>query len=453
MKTQFDKKGNPTFAMGSNTVITSVQTKRRKSDIKIVLRDDDKLSVDKYEVSVWGDDNDFPSTLKKHLRKSGILRSSIDYKVRLAMGQGLYACKVTGYNKDGSEILELIFDKKIDKWLQSRMIYKYLLKAYTNLYEYGNAFPVIISNGKGYLSKITVKDSPFARFTVMKDGCFDKVLFSGKWPDVNSAADVDAVDVIDVDATDEEIEAQLKLSNRIVFPLSLYTSGNLYYALPAWDAARQAGWLGITEKIPEYLNAMFENQMSLKYHVRIPYSYWDKLFPKQEYKDPIKRQELITKELGAIEKSLTDTKNAKKALFTHFEVNRNGKAEEKWEVDVLDDKFKNDMYLPQSAAANAEIMTSMSINPSIKGMSMAAGPYAGSAGSGSDIREAFLVDLALSWADRQEAITPLEMLARINFKDEEICIRSRQTILKTLDSGSGSGQTLIENKSEGKTLS
>ncbi|PXX96908.1 hypothetical protein DF185_19910 [Marinifilum breve] len=449
VRAEFDKGGNPIFAVGGNFVATSMggggtaSGKKKKADVNIKLDDDGLAQVGSYKVSPWGDDNDFPSVLQKHLRKSGILRSSIDYKVRLGMGQGLFACKVKGYDNDGAEIIEPIFDASIDKFLRSRMLYRYRLKAYMNMYEYGIAFPTVIPNAtKNYISKLVVKDSPFCRFTEMKNGVFDKCLFSGKWPNVVEKSDVDAIDVIDIDATDDEIMAQMKFFERSVFPVNIPTTGNLYYPLPAWDAARQAGWLKITEKIPEYLNAMFDNQMSIKYHVQIPYAYWEKMFPKSEYKDPKERKILIGKELDKIEEALTSTKNAKKALFSHFELNAQGKPEEKWEVKVMDDKFKNDMYLPQSAAGNAEVMTSMSINPSIKGMSMAAGPYAGSAGSGSDIREAFLVDLALSWADRQEVISPIEMACRINFRNEEISIRTRQTVLTTLDTGAGTKKTV-----------
>ena len=131
-------------------------------------------------------------------------------------------------------------------------------------------------------------------------------------------------------------------------------------------------------------------------------------------------------------------------FFSHFEVNAQGKAEEKWEIDVIDDKFKTEAYLPQSAAANSEILFSMQINPTTMGAGMPGGPYAGNAGSGSDIREAFLVNLALCWVDRQILLEPLETIIEFNGWDPtgEIELRFRNTILTTLDTGAGTEKTV-----------
>jgi hypothetical protein len=64
-----------------------------------------------------------------------------------------------------------------------------------------------------------------------------------------------------------------------------------------------------------------------------------------------------------------------------------------------------------------------------------AGPYAGKTG-GSDIRESFLVNVALAWLDRQNILDPIEALIAFNgAKDVEL--RFRNTVLTTLDTGSG----------------
>jgi len=103
----------------------------------------------------------------------------------------------------------------------------------------------------------------------------------------------------------------------------------------------------------------------------------------------------------------------------------------------IEDKFKSDEYLPQAAASNAEIFTSLNINPAVKGLSLSGGPYSNS-GGGSDIREAFLIDNALAFLSRHEVNAPVEMMARHNFKlDDDIKIKDRSIILTTLDSGCG----------------
>lgn len=439
MEITFNKDGNPSVAFSRNTDTMLTSAKPAKSTSKVET-DIENIKCEKYDVSPWYDSaNSYPDDLKtKYLEKSTVLRSAIDYKIRLAIGQGIYACTVDGYDSEGNEILKPIDNDKINKFVRSRMVRRYLLKAYTDLYSFGNAFPYIRMNGKkDFAAAIDVNDAPFCRYTVIKKGIIDHCVVSGKWNEGPSKAD-DVIPVMHLLDPPEVILERTKKLERFVYPLNIPTSGNIYYALPALDTARQSGHLDITLKTAEYKSKMFDNQMSIKYHIRIPYSYWEDRYPRGEYKNDAKRKELIKADLDTFEEELTTAKNAKKAIITHFKINQQGKPEEKWDIEVIDDKFKNDQYLPQSAASNAEILTSMSINPAIKGMSMAAGPYAGNAGSGSDIREAFLVDVALAWIDRQEILDPLELMLAINWPEEEnIELRFRNTLLTTLDKGSG----------------
>ena len=74
------------------------------------------------------------------------------------------------------------------------------------------------------------------------------------------------------------------------------------------------------------------------------------------------------------------------------------------------------------------------------GAGMPGGSYAGNQG-GSNIREAFLVNIANAWIDRQNILDPINMMLRVNgIKDVEL--RFRNTILTTLDTGAGTQKTL-----------
>ena len=96
--------------------------------------------------------------------------------------------------------------------------------------------------------------------------------------------------------------------------------------------------------------------------------------------------------------------------------------------------------LPVSAAANSEILFALMVNPNVLGAGMPGGTYAGNQG-GSNIREAFLVNIANAWIDRQNILDPIELYIKMNGMPE--CeLRFRNTILVTLDTGSGTKKTL-----------
>jgi hypothetical protein len=80
------------------------------------------------------------------------------------------------------------------------------------------------------------------------------------------------------------------------------------------------------------------------------------------------------------------------------------------------------------------------VNPNVLGAGMPGGAYAGNQG-GSNIREAFLVNVANAWIDRQNLLDPLEIFMRLNGLPK--CeLRFRNTILTTLDTGAGTKKVL-----------
>ena len=439
----WDNNGYPASVFGASTAYITTKIKPFKQPPIIKENDDDEIIIDDYKIASWFDPgNDFPNvTAQTYLRKSSSLRGGIHRKVRINVGQGIYPVEVTGYDTNGKEIVTPHFDPKLHRFLNSFMVLNYLEQVHLNLLEYGIAFPQLIFNeAANYISIIKNHDSPFCRFTKKEAGIIKNCIISGKWPNVTSKSDYEVVKVLDLDGTEDEIYARAKLLKSFIYPIKMHTTGNIYYPYAVWDTARASGHLDISIKIAEYLMYMFDNQMSIKYHIQIPYSYWERKYPEEDYpgnKGKEDRKAKITEEIDAIETNMTTTENARKALITHYESDPSLKESEKWEIKVIDDKFTTDQYLPQAAASNAEILMALGMHPATMGISLSSGPYSDS-GGGSDIREAFLVDVAMAWLDRQRGLAPLEMVIRTNYNvPDAFQLRTHSTVLTTLDTGSG----------------
>ena len=93
-----------------------------------------------------------------------------------------------------------------------------------------------------------------------------------------------------------------------------------------------------------------------------------------------------------------------------------------------------------SAAANSEILFALMVNPNVFGAGMPGGTYAGNQG-GSNIREAFLVNLANAYIDRANLLDPIRLYLEANGVND-VELRFRNTILTTLDTGAGTQKTL-----------
>jgi hypothetical protein len=194
--------------------------------------------------------------------------------------------------------------------------------------------------------------------------------------------------------------------------------------------------------VPSFLKKAYTNQITWKWHIQIPYAFWDKQFPANQYATVDLRKAAIEEYMDDVENNLCGLDNADKPIFTFFEINpMNGKAEEKWIIEPLNNKLNNEQNLVTSAAANSEIMFAIMVNPNVMGAGMPGGAYAGNSG-GSNIREAYLVNVANAWLDRQTILDPIEIYHRYNGGPENIEWRFRNTVLTTLDSGAGTTKTL-----------
>ena len=89
-----------------------------------------------------------------------------------------------------------------------------------------------------------------------------------------------------------------------------------------------------------------------------------------------------------------------------------------WKIEVIDNKLNNTAYLPDSQAANSEILFAIGVDPCLIG---AGNPgEAIGAGSGSDKREAYWMLNADMGTDRSVSLAPLYFIRDFNKWDPAI---------------------------------
>lgn len=448
---QFNTKGVPLIGYGTRGLYLNTTgapaVEKPKKLASPTDADPDKTTVDKYEISDWGAANAFPKKADETINSVSVLNSGLKFIRNFTLGQGIFPVTVEGYDDNGNEVLKPVNDPKLANFAKSRVVRRYLEKAVRDYLKFGPAFVQLLPNADGsQIVGINTINAKYCRLTVAnKLGIIDKCIVSGKWPDTPALDDCTVHNVLD--EYDPAADLQRRKFGKQVAGKSFIQvvrdswSNNEYYSSPVWYSAYTAGWIGIAQQIPAFLQKAYENQITWKWHVQIPYAFWDKKFPEGNFKTPLEREAAINSFIDEIEENLCGTANASKPLFTMFEMNPQGRVEEQWIVKPLENKLNSEQDLISSAAANSEILFSLMINPNVLGAGMPGGTYAGNQG-GSNIREAFLVNIANSWLDRQNLLDPLETLVRYNGAPENMEWRFRNTILTTLDTGSGTKKTL-----------
>lgn len=406
----------------------------------------DFIEVAGQRVLSWGRDNLFPWHAAETVRNTTVLNTGLRFLRNLTMGQGIFACRVKGYNDKGDEILEPLDDANYQRFVGSRLVRRYMEKTLRDFLKVGISAVQFVPNAAGnQIIGLNTINSLHFRFTEPLDTMGSQnCVVSGSWDlSPSSYAILPLLSDYSPENHAELLRFMGKMKQGFVYPVRDSWSNDDIYGEPIWWPAYVAGWVDIAHMVPQYLKKAYKNQTTWKWHVQIPYSFWDKKFPITEFKEIEHRRQAIDKYMSSIEKNLLGAENAEKPIFTNYAVNEmNGRIEEEWNITPLSNKYSaGQENLVTSAAANSEILFSLMVNPNVLGAGMPGGSYAGNQG-GSNIREAFLVNIANSWIDRQNLLDPLQLYLQLNGAPEDVQLRFRNTILTTLDTGAGTTHQL-----------
>jgi len=438
MEVIFNNSGTPLLFMGNKTYGKTITTTKQVNEELLSV-----FSHNEVEYAYWGDCNRYPEKALNVIGKTGVLSTGLNYKCRCSFGQGVLPMMLAGVDEKCKVIYEPFNDKEVLNYLRGYSFRNYHTNAFRDLIKLGNCFPVFVFNQTG--DKILRVDTLNARHCRLSTDKTKLVLFGNfdlTFPD-ESAQVIDVLDENDPYLHLQILKAQGKLKGRCVaFPrIRNYFSNNDFYAMPDWDTAWRSGWIEVAHKIPTFLKKAYKNAMSLMWHIQIPDTFWKERFPEEKYESTKTREDAINKYLDDFEENLTSEDNPAKSLITGFSLNENGKAEEKWIIERLENSIKAEDRLSTSAAANSEILFSLMVNPSVLGAGLPGGPYSGNAGSGSNIREGLLVSLILNYIEKQQVLDPIELMFEFNgIHDIELIYRN--IILTTLDTGKSTEEKL-----------
>ena len=394
----------------------------------------------------WGPGNDFPQKVISDVSKVSVAAPALEFKIKAHYGTGLITFK-REVDEKGKVIIKVQDVNKIPEiksFFKNSKIKRYFLEQITDLVWFYNVFPeMIVSRDFSKITSIRSLEAAFCRWSEMDEGERRiKILgYSALWP---REEEITEIPVISPWWSVERTRDYLRKNKiwKFVYPTYIPTPGRSFYQVAYWNGARKSGWFDVAGAIPEFKKHLMKNQMTIKWHVEIPESYWDKLFPFPEFTKK-KKKEKSEEKLGEMDDFLSDTKNTGKTFFSHFAVDPITKQPlPGWKITALDNKLIGGEYLEDSQAANSEIMFSMRVDPSLVGHGIPGGKLG--AGSGSDKREAFNIYNSLLLTDRDVTVEPLEFIRDFNGWDEDLEFGFGNITLQTLDKNpTGTSNTAI----------
>jgi hypothetical protein len=376
------------------------------------LSDDENMSGGDYHS--WGSNNSWPTDIRQKNESSSISFPMIAKQIGIIYGEGIEYFtekkedeKVTRVYSDIPEIDEFFENNNIDRLMLERLMdYKF----------FGNVFSEFILNKKGdKISNIYHLEAEFCRLSKQNETSkkIEKLGISSKWGDSSQTCDSD-IDLLDVKNTSAEEVLQKhnkakKFAHHSFFP----SPGRTYYAVPPHHGIyKKDGWLDYSNEIPVLLNQLLKNQVTIKYHIRIPASYWSTVNSEYAGLEPAKQKEYRDEVLSNLDDFLSDKKNNFKSLVSHYITDSvTGKETSGWHIEAVDNKIKSGDWLPTTMEADNQIARAIGLDPSISGQQSSAGI---GSGSGSDKRVAYNNALFMSVADEKIVLDVLQIVKKIN---------------------------------------
>lgn len=394
--------------------------------------------------AIWGDDDQFPEAVRDDVKKSIMLSRGLQHRAKLLYGNGILT-----YKLDEKGTIIPFTDPGFEKFKKDSHLNHYLSRVCYQHEFYNNIIPrLIFSRDKKTVNKIICEKSRYGRWEKI-DATEGKILncYISAWfdqfPDARDTSKVKKIPTINLFDDLDDIRADdntFEYVYRAMFPLS----NEDYYAVPAWNSARESGWVEVERRVPELKKKMFENGMFPKWHIQIPYDHWELKFGKDIWNkfDEKEKQTKILEQLKVMNDFLTGSENAYKAFISHFGTDPYTQKEQPgWKIESLTANNEKGEFLQEVDEANTQISYALGLNRAIFGSNS----NGQGAGSGSDIRESFLIATSMLRLDRDFVFMPLYFIRDYNGWDPDMLFGFRDTVLTTLDKNPTGSQKVVSN--------
>jgi len=363
----------------------------------------------------WGGNDRFPSEIREKIECVPIAAQSMYRLATMMYGNGIGYYRRSDLLQQGAKV-QRAFVPDVEDFLQASMIETRFLPAQFMDYRmYANCFSeLIFSEDKSQIVRIWHKYSEHSRLSRQSEISYrsEYLLYSPKFvSDLPLDSEIAKIPLMQPD-NEAKFLARLrgwKMAWHSYFP----TPGMIYYARPPWIGLfRKNGWMDVASAVPEVVNAMMRNQITLKYQIIVHIDYFKARYPQWDEYTAEQRDAKIDDLQKIIDTTLVGTDNAYRSIVSIFGTDTFGRETGKIEIVAIDDKTKKDDWVPSSTAADAQIVQSLGYSPTMMGLASERGGVG--AGSGSDKREMYNILISTNTLEQRIVLEPLQYIARYN---------------------------------------
>ena len=364
----------------------------------------------------WGDNDLLPTRMREKVERVPIAGAALMKKINFMQGDDLVFYYLDEFKVDGFNATP-IWNSEIEDWMLVNRIQEEWWPAQCADFclPYNCFSEIILTNDKSKVENLYHISAEHARLSKAKDSNrIDYLLYSYYFASGTAQNDKNRVAMPLYKWFDAEKFMNGLRSRKFAWHTRFPTPGMIYYSRPWWlGLFKESGWMDVSDNVPKIVNAMQNNQVSLRYLIQYPESYFVFRNPNWHSMTGDERQKIFDDKQSELTTYLTGPAASGKTLMTTFRENEhNGAALGKVEIIAVDDKFKSGQWVPDSNCADSQIVQGLGLDPSQIGLAPQGGKMG--AGSGSDKLQSYNQAVILNTADQRLVLEPLTWVANYN---------------------------------------
>lgn len=393
--------------------------------------------------SPWGANNRLPIDMQDHIENCGVLNGAIDLKARIAIGKGIMPFLLTDVDSDGKETFEFVDDSEIHDFLEANDSYNLCYDLAYDRIAAGWMTGRYLFTGTGTQRKIAYlqrEDVFNARLQKMlPNNTIPGIYLCNDWKQSLNVFDDNYI--VQLTALKEGFEltdiATRNAAKEFAFIRRRKRAGRVYYPWAEWMSTLD--WVKISRSIPALKQAMFKNQISIKYIVTVSPRYFESIYGDAKWQalTDDERQAEVNKVYDDIENWLTGEQNTYKSIITQSYYDpAAGKEVPYITITAVDDKLADGKFLPDSSAGASEIYFALSVNPALTGAGQPGGTFGNNSG-GSNVRESLATQMMLTEPIRRDIAWQFNVVKGFNGWDKRL--EKTRTITPVTGTGNPDG--------------
>jgi hypothetical protein len=362
----------------------------------------------------WGTNDKYPHDTIAKLAAVPIAGRAINDLIKLAYGEGISYEKETGDPDD-------ITDTDVEIFLKGNKPHKILRNAYGSYYRHNCVFAVYTLDGNGKICKIETPDPAFCRLAVQDEESLrvEALLYSKKFGSNYTPRDEDIIAIPLLDEWDNDAFFKNLKVSKFAMMVHGESPAMLYYPVQPWAGLlKENGWLDVSADVPRIMAAMQKNQVNLKYKIGVDEDRFTQMYGdgwrRNDFEFEGKNKKQLRDEYWAeIEKLMSGPDNAGKSIKYLFKSDpMTGRIMGNILIEPIDDKMKTGQWIPNSQAADQQIVQALGVDASmigLQGMDTALG-----GNSGSNKRVGYNQAISMNTLDQETVLEIYNFVSEFN---------------------------------------